>query len=155
MKFQVDNKGQVFSGTILIYASSLRVQYFVQRMPLKTFHRLRPSFLIKISKLFFPHAKAIYLSIKKEILFKTPKHQLTDDNKLNIKSVFKVIQKDSLGIGKITFTAAQLATPSLKNTQGTKSEIFFSEFDQFVTLKIKTSKTGINHIRIVIVIGEP
>ncbi len=91
MKFQVDNKSQVFSGTVLIYTLSLRAQYFVQRMPSKTFHRLRPSFLIKISKLFFPHAQAIYLSIKKEILFKTPGHQPTDDNKMNIKSVFKVI----------------------------------------------------------------
>lgn len=54
-------------------------------------------------------------------------------------------------IGKIPFTAAQQAALLLKNTKVTRTVIYFSEFDQFVTLKLKTSKTYVNHTGVLIV----
>lgn len=37
--------------------------------------------------------------------------------------------------------------------QGHKVDVYFSEFDQFVTLRPKTSKTTVNYTRVLIVIG--
>ena len=55
-------------------------------------------------------------------------------------------------IGKINFTAAQRATLSFQDIQMTKADIFFLEFDQFITLKLKTSTKDVNYIGILLVI---
>ncbi len=56
-------------------------------------------------------------------------------------------------IGKINFTAAQQAALSFKDTKVTRAHLS-SEFDQFVTLRLKTSKTDLNHTGVLIVIME-
>lgn len=57
-------------------------------------------------------------------------------------------------IGEITFAAVQREALLFKDTKTTRANIFFSEFDQFVTLRLKTSKNDVNYTRILIVIRE-
>lgn len=54
-------------------------------------------------------------------------------------------------INKIIFTAAQLSISLSINIKMTKVDIFFSKFDQFVTLRLNTNKTNLNHVGILIV----
>ncbi len=57
-------------------------------------------------------------------------------------------------IGETTFAAVQRETLLFKDTKSPRANIFFSEFDQFVTLRLKTSKNDVDYTRILIVVRE-
>ncbi len=57
-------------------------------------------------------------------------------------------------IGKIIFTGSQQAAPLLKENKITTTDVSFFKFDQFVMLRLQTSKTDVNYIGVLIVL-EP
>ncbi len=85
------------------------------------------------------------------MILKITKHQQTDDDKLNIKSEFKVTYKGFIRIGEITFAVAQRAAPLFIDTKVIRANISCFELNQSVTLRLKTSKTDINHTKVLIV----
>ena len=56
-------------------------------------------------------------------------------------------------IGEITFIDAQNGVSLFKVTKVIRADISLSEFEQFVMLRLKTSKTDVNHTGVLIVIG--
>lgn len=113
----------------------------------------RSSFLIKGGKWSFLHTKAVHLLITRKILVKINKCWLTYNEKLNIDGGLKVTWEGFIHISEIIFTAAQQAASLFKDTKVTRVNISFLEFDQNAALRLKTSKTDINHIWVLILIG--
>ncbi len=119
-------------------------------MLLQLFNKPGLSLLIKGDKQFFPNTKAVRLPITREIPLKITRHQLTDSDQPSIDVVFKIAWESFMRISRIIFTAAQQAALLFKDTKVTRVDISLSEFDQFVTLKLKTRKTSVNHTRVLI-----
>ncbi len=109
-------------------------------MLLQPFGRLRLSLLIQSGKWSFLHTKTVYLPIMKKIFLKITRHQSTNGDKPNINTAFKVASEGLICIGKITFITVQRATLSIKDTQVTRVDISFSEFHQFLSLKLKLAR---------------
>lgn len=88
----------------------------------------------------------------RKFVLKITRHQPTDRGKMNINEVFKVVLESFIRIGKITFTVPQLVATSFQDTKVTRADWSFPKFDQFVTLRLKTSNTDVNHTGVFIVI---
>lgn len=88
----------------------------------------------------------------RKILLEITRHQSINGDKLDIDAEIKVAWASFMPIGKISFTNAQRAAPSFKDTKVTRADISISEFEQFVKMRLKTSKTKVNHTRAFIAI---
>lgn len=152
MSSQVDRHSHLFSPTVLSFFLLLWVYYVVHKIPLQTFERLRLSHLIKRGQRSFFNTKTVFLPVTREIFLKTTRHKLTIVDELSINAEFKVEWVGFIHIGKISFTAAQQEALSLKKLEN-KNWYFFPRFDQFVTWRLKTSKTDVNYTGLLIVIG--
>lgn len=73
---------------------------------------------------------------------------------MNIDVAFKIELEDLIRIGKTIFIAVQQAIPLCKDTKAWIVDIYFSEFKQFVTLKLKTSYINVNYNGALIVTGK-
>ncbi len=91
MDFKVGKQSQILLETVFFYLLSLLTYYVNHRMILQLFKRFQLVFFIKVVKQSFLYLIAVYLPIIKEIFLKITRHQLTDGNKLNIDTEFKVI----------------------------------------------------------------
>lgn len=122
-------------------------------MLLSQFKKSQLCFFLNGRKRFFPYIKAVCLPIMKENFFQVTRNKPTDGNKLNINAAFKTIWVGIMRIGKMIFTVVQNAALLFKDIQVTSVNIHFFKFDQFVTLRLSTSKSVVNFTRILRVIG--
>ena len=77
---------------------------------------------------------------------------------LNVDTAFKVACAGFMRMGELTYTAAELKKDSFKETKLTRSDISFSEGDQYAILRLKQSKTDVEHTGVQIILaatGEP
>lgn len=103
---------------------------------------------------FLWHTKGVQLPIPRKIFFKITKNLTTDSDGMNINVAFKVELEDLIRIGKRIFIAVQQAILLCKDTKAWIVDIYFSEFKQFVTLKLKTSYINVNYNGALIVTGK-
>lgn len=104
--FKVDKHGQIFSTILLPNLSMLQTYHIDHRIPLQPFKWSWVIFFIKYGKRSFSQRKTVRLLITKEIFPNIIRYQLTDGDKLNIDTAFKVVQASFMCISQITFTAA-------------------------------------------------
>lgn len=100
--------------------------------------------LLQGEKSFFPSTKAIRLPITKDILTSITSSPIQTINDLKLDAVFKVTWAGFMRLGEITYTETERGQVSFKDFHLTRSNITFSENDQYATLRLKRSKTDTN-----------
>ncbi len=89
--------------------------------------------------------KSTRLLITKDILEKITSQPTTTLEDCNIDTAFKIAWAGFLRLGKITYTAAERKKSTFVETHATKSDISFAEGDQYTVLRLKQSKTDVEH----------
>lgn len=74
-------------------------------------------------------------------------------DELNIDTAFKVAWAGLLRLGEITYTGTELKKASFSQTKVTRSDISFAEEDQYAVLRLKRSKTDMEHTGVQIVLA--
>lgn len=151
-------QGQIKSDTVASYLSALNSYHIDRRLSLKGIDNPRMALIIKGVKRLFPSNGRNMLPITKDILEKITEDEPLTMEDLNVDTAFKVAWAGFMQRGKLTYTAAGLKKDLFKDTKLTRSDISFAEGDQYAILRLKRSKTDIEHtgIQIILaVIGEP
>lgn len=102
---------------------------------------------------FSPAVKVSRLPITKDILHTITSQALADINELNLHTALKVAWAGFMRLREITYTVAEKNRPSFKDLHLTRSDITFSENDQYATLRLKRSKTDTNHSGVLIMLA--
>lgn len=146
-------QGQVKPDTVQSYLSGIKSYHIDRRLSLSDFDSPRMALIIKGGKRLFPSKKRNRRPITKDILEKiTEDEPLTVDD-LNADTAFKVAWAGFLRLGEITYTATEAKKTSFKDTKVTRSDISFSEGDQYAILRLKRSKTDTEHTGVQIVLA--
>lgn len=146
-------QGQVKPDTVQNYLSGLKSYHIDCRLSLSGFDSPRMALIIKGGKRLFPSKKRNRRPITKDILEKiTEDEPLTVDD-LNADTAFKVAWAGFLRLGEITYTATEAKKASFKDKKVTRSDISFSEGDQYAILRLKRSKTDTEHTGVQIVLA--
>ena len=72
---------------------------------------------------------------------------------LNIDTAFKVAWAGFLRMGELTYTSAEAQAQTFVDNKLTRSDINFSEGDQHAILRLKRSKTHVNHTGVEIILA--
>lgn len=146
-------QGQVKPDTVQSYLSGIKSYHIDRRLSLSDFDSPRMALIIKGGKRLFSSKKRNRRPITKDILEKiTEDEPLTLDD-LNADTAFKVAWAGFLRLGEITYTATEAKKTSFKDTKVTRSDISFSEGDQYAILRLKRSKTDTEHTGVQIVLA--
>ncbi len=115
-------------------------------MPLEVFNTLRLAWIIKGGRTLFPSVKLTRLPITKNILEKITAQPTKSLEDWNIDAAFKIAWARFLRLGEITYMASELKKKStFVETHATRSDILFAEGDQYAMLRLKQSKTDVDH----------
>lgn len=150
MGSSITKQGQVKPDTVASYLSALGSWHIDHEYSTSPFES---PLLLAGGRSFFPSTKSLRLPIRKDILqilTSTPPHNLDD---LNLETAFKVAWAGFVRLGELTYTAGEKASPSFKELHLTRSDITFSERDQYATLRLKRSKTDTNHTGVLIMLA--
>lgn len=146
-------QGQIKPDTVSSYLSALKSYHIDRRLSLKGFDDPRMALIIKGGKRLFPSKKKNRLPITKDILEKITKEEPLTVTDLNIDTAFKVAWAGFMRLGEITYTAAEAKKPTFAETKLTRSDISFAEGDQYAILRLKRSKTDIEHTGVQIILA--
>lgn len=138
-------QGQVKPKTMSSYLSALKSYHIDRHLSFEAFDTPRIALIIKGEKRLFPKQKATRLPITKDILEKITDNEPVDLDELNIDTAFKVAWAGSLRLGKITYTGTELKKASFSEIKVTRSDVSFSEGNQYAVLRLKQSKTKTKH----------
>ncbi len=114
--------------------------------------------IIKGGKRLFPSKKRNRLPITKEILEKITEEELLSMTDLNVDTASKVAWAGFMRMGELTYTAAEAKKATFAETSLTRSDISFAEGDQYAIVRLKQSKTDMEHTGVQIILaatGEP
>ncbi len=115
-------------------------------MPLEVCDAPRLAWIIKGGRTLFPSVKSTRLPITKDIFKKITAQPMKSLEDLNIDAVFKIAWVGFLRLGEITYTASELKKKStFVETHTTRSDISLAEGDQYAVLRLKRSKTDVDH----------
>lgn len=151
-------QGRIKPETLITYLSSLRSYHIDHNLPTDPFEAPCLARIIKGGKRIFSRAKAERLPITKNIFSQITSFIPSSTEDHSIDAAFKVAWAGFLRLGEITYTHAERNKSSFASTSTTRSDVFFSENDQYAILRLKRSKTDINHTGVQIVLaatGEP
>lgn len=105
-----------------------------------------------------PHTKVKRLPITKDLLGKITAPPPTSIEDFNTDAAFKIAWAGFPRMGEITYTAAQAKKTSFSSIKATRSDISFAEDDEYAVLRLKRSKTDIEHSGVQMILaatGEP
>lgn len=91
------------------------------------------------------------MPISRELLEKitaTPPCFLDD---YNIDAAFKVAWAGFLRLGEMTYTRSERTSPAFADTKATRSRVSFAEGDQYAVLRLRRSKTDVDHTGVKII----
>lgn len=148
-----NKQGQIKPETLLSFLSALRSYHIEHELPVQVFQSLRLKQLIRGGKSFFPSSKALRLPITKDILSKISTHSPINTNEINLDTAYKVAWAGFLRLGEITYEKSELPHDSFQALHLTRPDVSSSEFDQYVTLRLKRSKTDTQHTRVLVIIA--
>ena len=170
-------QGQIQPKTVESYLSALKSYHVDRNLPTDAFSSLRTNFLQHPTKLhllfihikiyiltyikrflngarsLFPQIKKERLPITKDILEKITSVVPISIEDLNIDTAFKVAWAGFLRMGEFTYTDAESQARTFADTKLTRSDITFSEGDQHAILRLKRSKTDVNHTGVEIILA--
>lgn len=146
-------QGQIKPDTVVSYLSALKSYHIDRRLSLKGFDNPQMTLIIKGGKRLFPSQKKNRLPITKNILEEITKNEPLTIEDLNIDTAFKVAWAGFMRMGELTYTAAELKKDSFKDTKLTRSDISFAEGNQYATLRLKRSKTDVEHTSVQIILA--
>lgn len=113
--------------------------------------------IIKKEKRRFPNTKGNRLPFTKNVCQKITKDKPLLVTDLNIDIVFKVVLAGFMKIGELTYTVAKAKKATFAEINLTRSDISFTQNNQYAILRLKKSKTDKKHIGvqiILIVLGD-
>lgn len=125
-------------------------------MLILVFERPKLSWILKDDRRQFPFSKSKRFSITKDLLEIVTNSTVNDVlslDDLNLDTAFKVAWTGFFCLGEITYTAAEWKKLSFEATHVTRSDISFTEFDQYAVLNLKASKTDVNRIGVQIILA--
>lgn len=113
---------------------------------------------IKGGKRLYPSTRKERLPITHSILEKIANfatHPTSSNylDELNLDVAFKIAWAGFLQMEEFTYSLADLKKGNFQNTKLTRSDIVFSEDYQYATLRLKSSKTDVNHSGVEIVLA--
>lgn len=149
----ISKQGQVQPDTVASYLSAIRSWHVDHEYSLVPFETLWIKLLLQGGKSLFPSTKAISLPITKDILSAITTIPPMTINDLNLDTAFKVAWAGFMRLGEITYTEPEKRADSFKDLHLTRSDITFSENDQYATWRLKRSKTDINHTGVLIMLA--
>lgn len=149
----IAKQGQVQPDTVASYLSAIRSWHVDHEYSLAPFETLRMKLLLQGGRAFFPAVKVPRLPITKDIPHTITFQPPANINELNLHTAFKVALAGFMRLGEITYTVAEKTHPSFKDLHLTRSDITFSENDQYATLRLKRSKTDTNHSGVLIMLA--
>lgn len=145
--------GRIKADTLQRYLSGLRSYHVDHNLPTQVFESPRLAWILNSGRRLFPSPKAKRLPITKEILEFITVTPLVSVEDLNIDTAFKMAWAGFLRLGEITYTAADLRKSSFPMTHVTRLDDAFTEYDQYAVLRLKNSKTDLDHISIQIILA--
>lgn len=150
----IPNQGQIQADTIAGYLSGLRSYHVDRNFSTTVFDSFQLDRVLRGVRRMFPQAKKTRLPITKDILLNITRTKPTSLQDLNINTAFKVAWAGFLRMGEFTYTKADLKNRKLFSaTKLTRSDITFSQDDQYVVLRLKRSKTDVKHTGVEIIIA--
>lgn len=139
-------QGQIKPKTAEVYLSALRSYHIDQRMPTESFNSPWLQGIIKGGQRLFPSTKRQRFPVTKGILERITSLMSTDNiDNINYSTAFKTAWAGFLRVGEFTYTQAELKSKAFKETGLTRSDIIFAEDNSYAILRLKRSKTDINH----------
>lgn len=130
---------------MLMYLAGLRSHHMDRNLPLSAFDSPRLQQIIKGRRRLFPHSKSKRLPTSQDFLSKITSTAPKNIDEFNIDAAFKVAWAGFLRLGEITYTRAQSIKPAFVDTRPTRSDVVFAENDQYTVLRLKRSKTDMDH----------
>ena len=150
----IPNQGQIQPDTISGYLSGLCSYHVDRNFSTTVFESLQLDRVLRGVRRMFPRTEKTRLPITKDILQKITRQKPTSLQELNINTTFKVAWACFLRMGEFTYTKAELANRKIFSaTKLTRSDITFSQNDQYVVLRLKRSKTDVKHTGVEIIIA--
>ena len=146
-------QGQIKPRTVETYLSALKSYHVDRNFPTHAFSSPRIHRILSGARSLFPHIKKDRLPITKEILEKITSVIPISIEDLNIDTAFKVAWAGFLRMGEFTYTSAEAQARTFVDTKLTRSDITFSEGDQHAILRLKRSKTDVNHTGVEIILA--
>lgn len=123
----------------------LKFYHIDRRLSLKSSDDLQIVLIIKKTKKLFPKKKKNRLPITKDILEKITKEELLKMDDLNMDIKFKFALVSFMRMGVLTYITAKLKKDTFKDTKLTRSDILFAKSNQYRILRLKQSKTDVDH----------
>ena len=143
MGSSLDRQGQIKPETLSSYLSALRSYHIEHELPINVFGSLRP----KGSPSFLQTKPCVCPSLKRYSPGSpTTPPSIVNTNEINLDTAYKVAPttwRNYLQKGLVSSQLLQLTRP----------DVSFSEFDQYVTLRLKRSKTDTQHCGVLIIIA--
>ncbi len=132
----------------------LRSYHVDYHIPLKVFDAPWLAWIIKRDRMLFPSVKSTRFPITKDILEKITAQPTKSLEDLNIDIAFKIAWAGFLRLGEITYTASELKKKStFVETHVTRSNISFTEGDQYAVFRLKRSKTDVDYSGVQIILA--
>ena len=140
------------------YLSALRSYHVDRNLPSDAFDNPRLERIIKGGKKLYPSIRKERHPITHDILEKIANfavnHTGPDSlDELNLDVAFKVAWAGFLRMGEFTYSLLDLKKRSFQDTKLIRSDVSFSDTYQYATLRLKSSKTDINHSGVEIILA--
>lgn len=146
-------QGQVKPNTVQSYLSALRSYHVDNNLPIQVFSSPRIDRILNGARYLFPYTKKERLPITKDILQKITQATPISIEELNIDTAFKVAWAGFLRMGEFTYTDTEAQSRVFARTKLTRSDITFSDGDQHAILRLKRSKTDVQHTGVEIILA--
>jgi hypothetical protein len=142
----LNKQGKIKIAIIQSYLSGIRSYHIDHLYDLDVFDHPRLQKILRGGKRMFSTIKANRLPITKNILQLITQYPIFIIDDVNFDTTFKIAWAGFLRLDEITYTTSDLkkkaAFIAIKTT---RSDISFAENDQYAILRLKRSKTDVNH----------
>ncbi len=146
-------QGQIKPDTVANNFSALKSYHIDRRLSLKGFDDPLMALIIRGGKMLFPSKKKNRLPVTKNILEEITKEKPLMLIDPNVDTAFKVAQAGFMRLREIMYMAAEAKKSTFAETKLTRSDISFEKGDQYATLRLKRSKTDVEHTGVQIILA--
>lgn len=146
-------QGQIKPNTAQGYLSALRSYHIDHGFSIHSFSSLRVDRILNGGRYLFPHLKKERLPITKDILEKITSIFPVSIQDLNIDTAFKVAWAGFLRMDEFTYTHTEAQARTFIDIGLTHSDITFADNLSHAILRLKRSKTDVNHTGVEIILA--
>lgn len=146
-------QGQIKLDTMQGYLSALRSYHVDYHFSIHSFASPRIDRILNGGRYLFPHLKKERLPITKDILRKITLVSSVSILDVNIDTAFKVAWAGFLRMGEFTYTHIEAQARTFIDIGLTRSDITFADDNLHAILRLKRSKTDVNHTGVEIILA--